>query len=81
MDPQTVTSPGQSEQVVALWLYEEGPFPNNPRLPALVYHRAFEPGAELVRLIEKTFARNGWSNGWRNGVPRWIRHGTLCRRT
>lgn len=51
-----------------MWLYEEGPFPNNPTLPALVYHRAFEPSPDLALHIERTFAGNGWCNGWRNGV-------------
>jgi uncharacterized protein YjlB len=58
----------EREQVLTLWLYEEGPFPNNAALPALVYHRAFEPSSDLVARIEQTFAANGWTNGWRNGV-------------
>jgi uncharacterized protein YjlB len=65
---QQGTTETQQEQVVALWLYEEGSFPNNAALPALVYHRAFEPSADLVVRIEHTFEENGWSNGWRNGV-------------
>src|SRR5688572_29596737 len=65
---QQGTTEAEREQVLALWLYEEGPFPNNPSLPALIYHGAFEPAADLALRIERTFAENGWSSGWRNGV-------------
>jgi uncharacterized protein YjlB len=64
-----LVSQPEHEQVVTLWLYEEAPFPNNPDLPALVYHRAFEPSVpNLAEVIERIFEANGWSNGWRNGV-------------
>jgi len=63
-----LTSQPEHEQVVSLWIYEEGPFPNSPELPALVYHRAFEAVSDLAEVIERTFAKNGWTNGWRDGV-------------
>jgi uncharacterized protein YjlB len=45
-------------------------FPNNPRLPVLLYRAAFRlvANARAAELIEKTFVRNGWSGGWRDGV-------------
>jgi len=68
MEPHSETATLEREQVLSLWLYPDGPFPNNPTLPVLVYHRAFDlSGADPARLIERTFASNGWCNGWCNG--------------
>jgi uncharacterized protein YjlB len=46
------------------------PFPNNPKLPVLVYRGAFQLPAhgDVARQIERTFSRHGWSGGWRDGV-------------
>ena len=69
MNTLEATMAPQQERVLSLWLYEEGPYPNNPRLPALLYHQAFEPTRDdLAFTIERTFEKNGWSNGWRDGV-------------
>lgn len=45
-------------------------FPNHPRLPALHYRAAFPalPTVKAAESIERTFTRNGWSSGWRDGV-------------
>ncbi len=48
---------------------DDGIFPNNERLPALVYRGAFvlsrdEPAA----IIEDVFRRNGWGGTWRDGI-------------
>ena len=50
-------------------LEDDGRIPNNPALPLLVYRgvlalSAGDPAAEC----EATFARNGWTGGWRNGI-------------
>jgi uncharacterized protein YjlB len=43
--------------------------PNNPRLPVLVYERAFSPDApDLASLMEDRFQQNGWPPQWRNGI-------------
>ena len=48
----------------------DGSIPNNPALALVVYRRAIDlsgtPNPEEV--IERTFARNGWGNMWRNGI-------------
>jgi uncharacterized protein YjlB len=42
------------------------PFPNNPRLPLLLYARAFpDPSPDW---IEAVFTANGWPPAWRFGV-------------
>jgi uncharacterized protein YjlB len=43
---------------------DDGRFPNS-RLPLLVY-RGVLPAEAAV--MERTFAANGWSNSWRNGI-------------
>jgi uncharacterized protein YjlB len=46
------------------------PFPNNPRLPVIVYRAAFQlpEHGDAAPSIERTFSRHGWSGGWRDGV-------------
>ncbi len=61
----------QSPSVTVLPIAGDGPFPNNPRLPVLVYRGAFALPSSInaaAELIEKVFAQNGWSGGWRNGI-------------
>lgn len=44
--------------------------PNNPALPVLLY-RDVVPAAEAsdaATWFERTFAANGWTDGWRNGI-------------
>lgn len=43
------------------------PFPNSV-LPVLIYPEAFEAGADLERAFLELFMKNGWGNGWVNGV-------------
>ena len=55
---------------LALMFADDGAIPNNPRLPFLLYRGAVDlsgtPDPEEV--IEKTFARHGWGDMWRNGI-------------
>lgn len=46
---------------------ESGGIPNSA-LPLLVYRGVLAPGAGAASACEALFARNGWTNGWRNGV-------------
>ena len=45
---------------------DDGVFPNG-RYPALIYRGALD-GADLARGFETLFARNGWTNAWRDGL-------------
>ena len=61
------------KQVKSVLLQDDGRFPNNGRLPLLLYPGAIEadaaPTAEaLASAVEDTFRRNGWGGSWRNGV-------------
>jgi uncharacterized protein YjlB len=45
-------------------------FPNS-ELPVLIYHKALKLPSQKNKssvIIRKIFARNGWSNAWRNGI-------------
>jgi uncharacterized protein YjlB len=58
---------------------DDGTVPNNPTLP-LVLHRngidlAGTPDPE--RLIEKTFAANGWGDVWRNGIYPFVHYHSM----
>jgi uncharacterized protein YjlB len=55
--------------VTVIQLDERGFVPNNPRLPVLFYHKAFQPkGSDLAAEMEQIFALNGWPPQWRNGI-------------
>lgn len=55
--------------VVRQILEDDGLFPNNPVLPLLVYKGAvfLHPDDEAEHILD-IFARNGWTNGWKNGI-------------
>jgi uncharacterized protein YjlB len=60
----------KDKKSVDILITDNGTFPNNGRLPLLVLPGAVsgEPGEELARRMEDTFARNSWPPSWRNGV-------------
>jgi uncharacterized protein YjlB len=49
---------------------DDGETPNNPHLPLLVYGDAMDLAGEHdpALVFEHTFARHGWTGGWRNGI-------------
>lgn len=51
-----------------LFFHDDGHIPNS-RFPVLVYRAAFPVTIRsCADLMEKYFAKNGWSNGWRSGI-------------
>ena len=55
--------------VVTHLLAANGPIPNHPRWPLLVYPAAVAiAGPDPAAAFEELFARNGWPAAWRNGV-------------
>jgi uncharacterized protein YjlB len=60
----------REHEIKAFPLPARGSFPNNPRLPALLYRGAFVlPGyGDAAGKIERAFARNDWTGSWRSGV-------------
>ena len=59
----------QSLQVISHTLTDDGIFPNNARLPLLVYREAvpLPPHDPAVR-FETRFAAHQWGDAWRNGI-------------
>ena len=48
---------------------ENGKFPNNPRLPVIIYKNAFASStADLADQLEKIFKKNHWTGAWRDGI-------------
>jgi uncharacterized protein YjlB len=55
--------------VAAHPLEEDGPFPNNARVPLLLYQGILQlPSNEPARIFEDLFRHNGWHGAWRNGI-------------
>ncbi len=55
--------------VEAHLLSEDGVFPNNPKLPVLLYRQALiVTGPDAPEAILKRFAQNHWGAGWVNGI-------------
>ena len=56
-------------KVLTYQLPDDGTFPNNTRLPLLVYQAAMElTGKSPATIIELLFADNSWVGSWRNGI-------------
>lgn len=56
-------------KIVTLQLEENGNFPNNPKLPVLLYKNVFDfSNGDPAATIEKVFAENNWGGSWRNGI-------------
>jgi len=59
----------QSPEIVSELLTDDGTFPNNEKLPLLVYKNAISiPGKNPAGAIERIFHDNGWGGSWRNGI-------------
>jgi len=51
------------------YIEDDGRFPNNSRVPLLVYRSAVEvSGGNGARAFETLFQQNRWEGSWRNGV-------------
>jgi uncharacterized protein YjlB len=59
----------RSGQMINRALKADGAFPNNERLPLLVYQGALAlPQSNPAAIVEDLFESNGWSGSWRNGI-------------
>jgi uncharacterized protein YjlB len=58
---------------------DDGSIPNNPRLPFLVYRGAIDLAGEAgpERVIESTFAENGWGDMWRDGIFPYVHYHSM----
>jgi len=59
----------RSAKVLNERLRDDGTFPNNERLPVLVYQTALAlSNSNPAAIIENLFAANRWTGSWRNGI-------------
>jgi len=58
---------------------DDGRIPNNPLLPLVLYRGGVDLSGspDPEELIEKTFARNGWGNMWRNGIYPYVHYHSM----
>lgn len=60
-----------NENVQSQYISDDGVFPNNEARPVIVYPGAADtamPSEDIAAQFESTFAENGWTGSWRNGV-------------
>ena len=58
-----------SGQVLDYLLSDDGTFPNNAKLPLLIYQGALALSRKNpAAIVENLFDSNGWSGSWRNGI-------------
>ncbi len=59
----------EETQIITRLLQDDGTFPNNEKLPLIVYKNAIDlSGGEGASKVENTFQVNGWGGSWRNGI-------------
>ncbi len=58
---------------------DDGRIPNNPTLPLLLYRGSVDltGSPDPEKLIEKTFADNGWGHMWRNGIYPYVHYHSM----
>jgi uncharacterized protein YjlB len=58
---------------------DDGTIPNNPTLPLILHRGAIDlyGTPDPDRLIEKTFAANGWGDMWRNGIFPYVHYHSM----
>ncbi len=59
----------QFPDIISELLTDDGTFPNNGKLPLIVYKQAVAiPDANPAGAVERIFHDNGWGGSWRNGI-------------
>ncbi len=57
------------DNIVHRLLGDDGTFPNNGRLPLLIYQDTLTlPGRNPARAIEQLFESHNWGSSWRSGI-------------
>jgi uncharacterized protein YjlB len=64
---------------IAIKFADDGRIPNNPALPFIVYRATIDlaGSSEPEKLIETTFASNGWGDMWRDGVYSYVHYHSM----
>jgi uncharacterized protein YjlB len=58
---------------------DDGRIPNNPTLPLILYRGGIDLAGspDPEKLIETTFAENGWGDMWRNGIYPYVHYHSM----
>lgn len=56
---------------------DDGMIPNSV-FPLVIYKKAFPFADYLDNVIQKAFAKNNWSNSWRNGIYPYHHYHSIC---
>jgi uncharacterized protein YjlB len=58
---------------------DDGTIPNNPALPLVLYRGGIDltGSPDPEKLIEQTFAANGWGEMWRNGIYPYVHYHSM----
>lgn len=64
----TVNCLVEPQQIIHQIIDANGLFPNNPRLPLLIYKKTVKNSEKDLDLFEKIFSRNNWRKPWRDGI-------------
>jgi len=58
-----------SPEIISRLIPDDGTFPNNGKLPLLIYKGAINiPDQNPAGAVERIFHDNGWGGSWRNGI-------------
>jgi uncharacterized protein YjlB len=58
----------QDASIFFVPLEDDGVFPNNEKLPLIIYRKVFQFKEDEPDVVEEIFHRNGWKDSWRNGI-------------
>jgi uncharacterized protein YjlB len=66
--PEYMGKINQEAEILYYHLKDDGIFPNNEKLPLIVYRQAIRFEEEGPGVVEDIFYQNGWRGSWRNGI-------------
>ncbi|WP_263788981.1 cupin domain-containing protein [Salinibacter grassmerensis] len=67
--PDALADVLRAPDVQAHWFADDGTFPNNETLPALVVKKGIRHDVEdCAQVFERLFRRHDWHGAWRNGI-------------
>ncbi len=59
----------QTPKIITELLEDDGTFPNNARLPLIIYQGAIDlPTNNAASVLEAVFKKNNWTGSWRDGI-------------
>lgn len=69
MEQTNRTSPiNQEAEIITVVLKDDGVYPNNGKLPLILYRKVIRIEEGSPEIVEKIFNENNWSGSWRNGI-------------